>query len=129
MILQRFLAVGKASRALILVPESLTHQWFVELLRRFNLWFHIYDAARCDASGDRNPFLEAQFVLCSMSLLTSDEKRSQEALDAGLPAGTDHGPRAVEMGERTASVDVGDESIDVLASMPALQSSAHSLAE
>ena len=46
LILQRLLAVGKAKRVLILVPESLTHQWFVELLRRFNLWFSIYDEAR-----------------------------------------------------------------------------------
>ena len=41
LIVQRLLAVGKARRVLILVPESLTHQWFVELLRRFNLWFSI----------------------------------------------------------------------------------------
>jgi ATP-dependent helicase HepA len=41
LILQRLLAVGKASRVLILVPESLTHQWFVELMRRFNLWLSI----------------------------------------------------------------------------------------
>jgi ATP-dependent helicase HepA len=49
LILQRLLAVGRVRRALILVPESLTHQWFVELLRRFNLWFSIYDEPRCVA--------------------------------------------------------------------------------
>ena len=38
LIMQRLRAVGKAERILILVPESLVHQWFVELLRRFNLW-------------------------------------------------------------------------------------------
>jgi ATP-dependent helicase HepA len=47
LIVQRLLAIGKARRVLILVPESLTHQWFVELLRRFNLWFSIYDEPRC----------------------------------------------------------------------------------
>ena len=53
LILQRLLAVGQARRVLILVPESLTHQWFVELLRRFNLWFSIYDEARCAAQAPR----------------------------------------------------------------------------
>ena len=33
LILQRLLAVGKAKRVLILVPESLTHQWFVHAFR------------------------------------------------------------------------------------------------
>ena len=28
------------------LPESLVHQWFVELLRRFNLWFTLFDAER-----------------------------------------------------------------------------------
>jgi ATP-dependent helicase HepA len=81
MILHRLILTGRVRRALILVPESLVHQWFVELLRRFNLWFHIYDADRCDACGEANPFLEVQFVLCSLKLLTSDEKRSQQAFD------------------------------------------------
>jgi ATP-dependent helicase HepA len=83
LILHRLILTGRVQRAIILVPDSLVHQWFVELLRRFNLWFHIYDAERCDASGDANPFLEAQLVLCSMRLLTTDERRSEEALNAG----------------------------------------------
>jgi ATP-dependent helicase HepA len=49
LILHRLILTSRAERALILVPESLVHQWFVELLRRFNLWFHIFDEARCDA--------------------------------------------------------------------------------
>src|SRR6516162_7885510 len=83
LILHRLILTGRVERALILVPESLVHQWFVELLRRFNLWFHIYDTERCEAAGDRNPFLEEQFVLCGINVLTSDSRRSQEALDAG----------------------------------------------
>src|SRR4029434_4691478 len=41
LILHRLLLTGRVQRVLILVPESLVHQWFVELLRRFNLWFSI----------------------------------------------------------------------------------------
>ena len=39
MILQQQLFAGRAERVLILVPESLQHQWLVEMLRRFNLKF------------------------------------------------------------------------------------------
>ncbi|HGF0964245.1 TPA: SNF2-related protein, partial [Legionella pneumophila] len=41
MILHYQLHTGRASRVLIIVPNSLIHQWFVEMLRRFNLHFSI----------------------------------------------------------------------------------------
>ena len=87
LILQRLLAVGQAQRVLILVPESLTHQWFVELLRRFNLWFSIYDEERCQASEQsdpgQNPFLTTQLALCSVSFLATREERRVQAVAAG----------------------------------------------
>lgn len=49
LIVHRLLLTGRAQRVLILVPDSLVHQWFVELLRRFNLWFHLFDEERCAA--------------------------------------------------------------------------------
>ncbi|HYD83849.1 MAG TPA: SNF2-related protein, partial [Opitutus sp.] len=87
LIVQRLLAVGKARRVLILVPESLTHQWFVELLRRFNLWFSIYDEARCAALEEsdpgENPFEASQLALCSVGFLAADERRREQAVAAG----------------------------------------------
>ncbi len=87
LILQRLLTVGKVKRALILVPESLTHQWFVELLRRFNLWFTIFDEARClDCEGsdpDENPFLSSQLGLCSVSFPANNEVRLAQIVEAG----------------------------------------------
>ncbi len=87
LILQRLRAVGRAQRALILVPEALVHQWFVELLRRFGLWFGIFDEARCRAleasNGGENPFLDEQLVLCSVDYLAHSEVRSAQAIDAG----------------------------------------------
>jgi ATP-dependent helicase HepA len=87
LILHRLLLTGRASRVLILVPESLVHQWFLELLRRFNLWFHIYDEARCraieQADPGTNPFLEGQLLLCDPSLFTGHPQRLQQALEAG----------------------------------------------
>ncbi len=87
LILHRLLLTGRAKRVLILVPESLVHQWFLELLRRFNLWFHIFDEARCQAiekaDPGSNPFLDHQLLLCDLNLFTSQTHRLQQALDAG----------------------------------------------
>ncbi len=87
LIVQRLLAVGQARRVLVLVPESLTHQWFVELLRRFNLWFSIYDEARCAALEEsdpgENPFEASQLALCSVGFLAGDEQRRGQAVAAG----------------------------------------------
>jgi ATP-dependent helicase HepA len=86
LVIHRLLSTGRASRVLVVVPESLVHQWFVELLRRFNLWFHLFDEERCDAveAADPgcNPFLEDQWVLCGLPLLL-DPKRAAQAVDAG----------------------------------------------
>lgn len=87
LILHRLLQTGRVRRALILVPEPLIHQWFVELLRRFNLWFHLFDEERCAAieahQPDTNPFLDDQLVLCGIALLAGSERRRQQALAAG----------------------------------------------
>ncbi len=86
LIIQRMRAIGRARRILILVPESLVHQWFVELLRRFNLWFSIFDEERCRAaessSGGQNPFLDEQLALCSVDFLAGSELRGEQAVDA-----------------------------------------------
>jgi len=72
LIMHRLMLTGQASRVLILTPDSLAHQWFVELYRKFNLWAAIYDAARCEALLQNdpagNPFDDAPLVLCPMGL-------------------------------------------------------------
>ena len=87
LILHRLLVNGRISRVLILVPESLVHQWFVEVLRKFNLWFNIFDEKRCAALDDNapngNPFLDNQLVICSVEFLANSQKRSQQAIAAG----------------------------------------------
>lgn len=87
LILHRLILTGRADRVLILVPESLVHQWFVELLRRFNLWFHIFDEERCQAieavNAGQNPFLDDQLVLSSIGLFTKNEHRAAQALESG----------------------------------------------
>jgi ATP-dependent helicase HepA len=86
MILSRQLAAGRAGRVLLLLPETLVYQWFVELLRRFNLSFSIFDEERCEAieqSGDgRNPFEDEQLVIADFAFLEGSPKRAAQLLDA-----------------------------------------------
>ena len=86
MIIARQLATGRASRVLLLLPDTLVYQWFVELLRRFNLSFAIYDEERCEAleqSGDAgNPFEDEQLVIADFGFLESSPKHAQQLLDA-----------------------------------------------
>lgn len=88
LILHHLHLTGRASRILILVPEALVHQWFVELLRRFNLLFALFDEERCasivENDPEANPFLDSQLVLCSTSFLSNNEQRAEQARDAGF---------------------------------------------
>ncbi len=87
LILHRLILTGRAERVLILVPDPLMHQWFVELLRRFQLSFSLYDEERCEAIeyGDPecNPFLDSQWVLAAVDFLAGNEARATQARKAG----------------------------------------------
>ncbi|AOY90341.1 RNA polymerase-binding ATPase [Marinobacter salinus] len=101
LILHYQLHTGRAKRALIVVPDSLIHQWLVEMLRRFNLRFSIIDQGRYDALkedesdvdalvnhifGDDNavnPFETEQLVLCSLDFFTRSSQARKDALAAG----------------------------------------------
>jgi ATP-dependent helicase HepA len=86
LILQRLHLTGRAERILIILPESLVHQWFVELLRRFNLWFTLLDHERCESitavDTEANPFMENQLVICSTKTLLESERWAQAAVEA-----------------------------------------------
>jgi len=85
LIIHQQLITGRAKRVLIAVPDSLIHQWLVEMLRRFNLFFTILDEERCLAlteSGSGNPFESAQLILCTMSFLSDQPERLGQASEA-----------------------------------------------
>ena len=71
LIIHQQIITGRAKRVLIVLPENLQHQWLVEMMRRFNLHFSIFDDSRCsEAYADAvNPFDTEQLVLCSINLL------------------------------------------------------------
>lgn len=87
LIIHQQLVSGRAKRILIIVPESLMHQWLVEMLRRFNLNFSIFDNERCvETSQDNyvdgkkaNPFSSEQLVLVNLAFIT-DNPEWYEAL-------------------------------------------------
>ena len=83
LILHRLHLTGRADRVLILLPEPLVHQWFVELFRRFQFRFAIFDEARCRAIPEGNPFLEEQLVICAQELFLDHPERIPEVVEAG----------------------------------------------
>lgn len=89
MILQQQLFSGRVERVLVLVPESLQHQWLVEMLRRFNLKFSLFDEERCadfdkaDEDGNdvsENPFDSEALVIASIDWLESSPNRAKQVL-------------------------------------------------
>ncbi|MCP4048868.1 MAG: RNA polymerase-associated protein RapA, partial [Gammaproteobacteria bacterium] len=85
LIIHQQLVSARANRVLIAVPDSLVHQWLVEMLRRFNLFFTILDEERFLAlveSGTDNPFESAQLILCTMSFLTDQSKHLKLASES-----------------------------------------------
>ncbi len=87
MILARLLASGRVGRVLVLLPETLVYQWFVELLRRFNLQFSLFDEERCESietsDPTRNPFQDEQLIIASIGFLSGSAKRAAQVTDAG----------------------------------------------
>jgi len=84
LILHHQLLTGRARRVLIVVPESLVHQWLVEMLRRFNLHFRIFDEERCYTATDEelsdNLFHDEQLALCSVEFLMQNPGIHQQAV-------------------------------------------------
>lgn len=83
MIIHQQLLTGRASRVLVLLPPSLMHQWLVEMLRRFNLHFALFDIDRLSQMTDGNPFEAEQLVLCSLEMFEDNDHLQQLALAAG----------------------------------------------
>lgn len=106
-IIHQQLTTHRAKRVLIVVPPALTFQWFVEMIRRFNLHFTVMDEERCQniivdnteanfAKDDDelseselssqnspwrfNPFEAHQLMLCSLELFLDNPTRLEQAM-------------------------------------------------
>ncbi|AYH07213.1 RNA polymerase-associated protein RapA [Pectobacterium parmentieri] len=84
MIIHQQLLAGRANRVLIIVPETLQHQWLVEMLRRFNLLFSLFDDERyAEAKLDSsNPFETEQLVICSLGFVQRSAQRFAQLVNA-----------------------------------------------
>lgn len=86
LLIARLIATGRAGRVLVLLPPTLVTQWFVELLRRFNLQFAIFDEERCEAievnDSGRNPFEDEQLVIADFAFLEASPRRAEQIVDA-----------------------------------------------
>lgn len=102
LILHRLHLSGRAKRVLILVPDALVNQWFVELYRRFSLKFAIYDEDRAEAiespastetedgaapitepeTPATNPFFDDQLILAPLSWVAGNSERAAQAAKA-----------------------------------------------
>ncbi len=85
LILHRLLATGRIGRILVIVPDALVVQWYVELARRFNLRFRLFDSqwvSSLTGEAGNNPFADEPFGLCGVSFLAAaSEKMSKHLLD------------------------------------------------
>ena len=84
MILQNQLFAEKVQRVLIIAPETLQHQWLVEMLRRFNLHFSLFDEERCEDFAEQaiNPFSTESLIICALDWLKAHPHRVQQAIEA-----------------------------------------------
>ena len=88
LIIHQQLLTGKAERVLILVPDSLQYQWMIELRRRFNLNFALFDLVRTAAIKEHDPeqnvFNTEQCIIAGMDLLLDHPDLYDQAMDAGF---------------------------------------------
>lgn len=88
LIIHQQLLTGKAERVLVLVPDSLQYQWMIEMRRRFNLEFSLFDLVRTAAIKEHNPeqnvFLTEQCIIASLDLLLDHHDLYDQAMEAGF---------------------------------------------
>ncbi len=70
--LHQLILSERVKRALILVPDSLVYQWFIEMLRKFNLTFTTLNQ-ETHLEPNTNPFTDNDFVIVNIGLLKGAE--------------------------------------------------------
>jgi ATP-dependent helicase HepA len=81
LILHKLVITGRVERVLIVTPSSLNYQWFIEMLRKFNLSFSVVNE-QTHLEAKENPFDQNNFVITSMELLSGSEVAMDMAMGA-----------------------------------------------
>ena len=88
LIIHQQLKTGRSERILILVPDSLQYQWMIEMRRRFNLNFSLFDLTRTasikEHDPEQNPFLTEQCIIASVDLMIDHDDLREQAIEAGF---------------------------------------------
>ncbi len=88
LIIHQQLKTGRSERVLILVPDSLQYQWMIEMRRRFNLPFSIFDLTRTasikEHDPELNPFSTEQRIIASIDLMLDHPDLHEQAIEAGF---------------------------------------------
>lgn len=88
LIIHQQLKTGRSERILVLVPDSLQYQWMIEMRRRFNLEFSLFDLTRTasikEHDPDLNPFTTEQRIIASVDLMIDHDDLREQALEAGF---------------------------------------------
>ncbi|HTO05680.1 MAG TPA: helicase-related protein [Myxococcota bacterium] len=89
LILSALIRTGRAKRALVIAPSTLTVQWLGELYRKFHQVFVLIDEARIesverDYGEGNNPFDVHPFGVVSMEDLAADPALARQARNADL---------------------------------------------
>jgi ATP-dependent helicase HepA len=84
LILHRMLLDGRVSSALIVVPDQLLFQWFIEMRRKFNLDFSLieqqhFTSQAVDEQQSGNMF--SQLTLAPQSFLTENDQNLEKLLE------------------------------------------------
>ena len=80
LILHHLILTGKVERCLILVPDSLVYQWFVEMLKKFQLTFKTINHDTQLVRGDR-PFEDGQLFVASTRYLMKEDWLMEQVLE------------------------------------------------
>ncbi|MCM2351483.1 MAG: RNA polymerase-associated protein RapA [Bacteriovoracaceae bacterium] len=81
LILHHLIITGRVERCLIIVPDSLVYQWFVEMLRKFQLSFQTINHDAKLERGDR-PFDEGQLFVASLRYLMKEDWLMEQAMES-----------------------------------------------
>ena len=68
LILTQQLQRQRANRVLVIVPDTLAHQWLVEMQRRFHLSFSLFNRARLEEADIEAEFSENPLIIAPISL-------------------------------------------------------------
>jgi ATP-dependent helicase HepA len=81
LILHHLILTGRVERSIIIVPDSLVYQWFVEMLRKFQLTFVTINHDSKLEKGER-PFEDGQLFVASLKFLMKEDWLMEQVLES-----------------------------------------------